>query len=229
MKYEKIVQGVFIERPNRFVAKVEIDSRIETVHVKNTGRCRELLPAGATVYLADEEGKTRKTRYDLVAALKESRIINMDSQAPNAVVKEALQQGLILRDVISVKPEFTYGDSRFDFFVQTANHPKGAFIEVKGVTLEKNNVALFPDAPTERGIKHIKELINATRIGYKTFIIFIIQMADVKYFSPNVDTHKEFTKTLKEAAENNVSILAYDCNITPNSIELSNNITIKLI
>lgn len=228
MKYEKIVQGVFIERPNRFVAKVEIDSRIETVHVKNTGRCRELLPPGATVYLSDEEGKARKNRYDLVAALKESRIINMDSQAPNAVVKEALQQGLILRDVISVKPEFTYGDSRFDFFVQTANHPKGAFIEVKGVTLEHDNVVSFPDAPSERAVKHIEELIKAKKEGYGAYVLFVIQMTDIKFLIPNDITHKEFGEALRKAKEAGVEVIAYDTLVTRDSMVLHQPIEVKL-
>ena len=228
MKYEKIVQGVFLERPNRFIAKVEIDGKIETVHVKNTGRCRELLPAGATVYLADEEGKTRKTRYDLVAALKESRIINMDSQAPNAVVKEALQQGLILRDVISVKPEFTYGDSRFDFFVQTANHPKGAFIEVKGVTLEHDNVVSFPDAPSERAVKHIEELIKAKKEGYDTYVLFVIQMEGVCFLTPNDITHKAFGDALRKAKDAGVKILAYDTIVTKDSMVLNKEVDVKL-
>ena len=174
MKYEKIVEGVFVERPNRFIAKVIVNGQEETVHVKNTGRCRELLPEGAKVFLADEEGKMRKTRYDLVAALKEHRIINMDSQAPNVVVKEALQQGLILRVIIRIKPEFTYGDSRFDFFVETEGNPKGAFIEVKGVTLENNNIVSFPDAPSERAVKHIEELIKAKKEGYDAYVLSVI-------------------------------------------------------
>ena len=156
MKYPKIKEGIFIERPNRFIAKVLIDGREEIVHVKNTGRCRELLPKGAKIYLADEEGKERKTRYDLIAALKNERIINMDSQAPNAVVKEALQQGLVLHGLKEVKAEYTYGESRFDFYVQTEGNEKGAFIEVKGVTLEKDNIVSFPDAPSQRAVKHVE-------------------------------------------------------------------------
>ena len=228
MRYEKIVRGVFVERPNRFIAKVIIEVKEETVHVKNTGRCRELLPAGATVYLADEEGKARKTRYDLVAALKENRIINMDSQAPNAVVKEALQQGLILRDVISVKPEFTYGDSRFDFFVQTANHPKGAFIEVKGVTLEHDNVVSFPDAPSERAIKHMEELIKAKKEGYDTYVLFVIQMEGVRFLVPNDVTHKAFGDALRKAKEAGVQILAYDTKVTEDSMVLNQAVDVKL-
>ena len=137
MKYQKIVEGTFIERPNRFIAKVMIDGKEETVHVKNTGRCRELLPEGAKVYLVDEEGKERKTKYDLIAALKRDRVINMDSGAPNVVVKEALQQGLVLRGVKEIKPEYTYRESRFDFYVQTEGNEKGAFIEVKGSVVRR--------------------------------------------------------------------------------------------
>lgn len=228
MKYSKVVEGIFIERPNRFIAKVQIDGKEETVHVKNTGRCRELLPPGAKVFLADEEGKERKTRYDLVAALKEDRIINMDSQAPNAVVKEALQQGLVLRDVKEIKPEFTYGESRFDFFVQTKHHPKGAFIEVKGVTLEKDNIVAFPDAPSERAVKHIHELIKARKEGYEAYILFVIQMEKVRFLIPNETTHKEFSIALRAAKESGVRILAYDTLVTADSMRLHQQVKVNL-
>ena len=228
MKYEKIVEGVFVERPNRFIAKVIVNGQEETVHVKNTGRCRELLPEGAKVFLADEDGKQRKTRYDLVAALKENRIINMDSQAPNVVVKEALQQGLILRDIIRIKPEFTYGDSRFDFFVETEGNPKGAFIEVKGVTLENNNVVSFPDAPSERAVKHIEELIKAKKEGYDAYVLFVIQMKDIKFLTPNDVTHKEFGDALRKAKEAGVEILAYDTLATEDSMVLNQPVEVKL-
>lgn len=230
MIYKNIIEAIFLKRENRFIAKCLVDNEIVNVHVKNTGRCQELLIEGTKVYLEKSFSDKRKTPYSLITVAKDNRLINMDSQIPNKVVYENLISGKIdlkLGNLNLIKNEYKYGNSRLDIYAETDTDK--ILIEVKGVTLEKNNVALFPDAPTERGIKHIKELINATRIGYKTFIIFIIQMADVRYFSPNVDTHKEFAKTLKEAAENNVSILAYDCNITPNSIELSNNIPIKLI
>ena len=228
MKYEKIVEGVFVERPNRFIAKVIVNGQEETVHVKNTGRCRELLPRGARVFLADEDGKERKTRYDLVAALKEHRIINMDSQAPNVVVKEALQQGLILRDIIRIKPEFTYGDSRFDFFVETEGNPKGAFIEVKGVTLENNNIVSFPDAPSERAVKHIEELIKAKKEGYDAYVLFVIQMTDIKFLTPNDVTHKAFGDALRKAKEAGVEILAYDTLVTEDSMVINQPVEVKL-
>lgn len=228
MKYEKIAEGVFIERPNRFIAKVIVNGEEETVHVKNTGRCRELLPKGAKVYLADEEGKMRKTRYDLVAAIKEDRIINMDSQAPNVVVKEALQQGLILQDIIRIKPEFTYGESRFDFFVETEGNPKGTFIEVKGVTLEKDNIVSFPDAPSERAVKHIEELIKAKKEGYDAYILFVIQMTDIAFLVPNDITHQEFGDALRRAKEVGVEILAYDTLITEDSMVLHQPVEVKL-
>ena len=228
MKYQKIVEGTFLERPNRFIAKVLINDREETVHVKNTGRCRELLPKGAKVYLADEEGKERKTRYDLVAAVKEDRVINMDSQAPNAVVKEALQQGLIWRDRIKeIRPEFSYGESRFDFFVQKEGNLKGTFIEVKGVTLEKDNIVSFPDAPSERAVKHIEELIKAHKEGYETYIIFVIQMENVRFLIPNETTHKEFAHALRRAKEAGVQILAYDTIVTPDSMILNKPVDIR--
>ena len=228
MKYQKIVEGTFLERPNRFIAKVLIDDREETVHVKNTGRCRELLPKGAKVYMADEEGKERKTRYDLVAAIKHDRIINMDSQAPNAVVKEALQQGLIWRDIKEIKPEFTYGESRFDFFVQKESESKGTFIEVKGVTLEHDNIVSFPDAPSERAVKHIEELIKARREGYEACILFVIQMESVKFLTPNEATHKEFADALRRAKEAGVQIMAYDTKVTSDTMVLNRPVEVRL-
>ena len=228
MKYQKIVEGIFVERPNRFIAKVLIEGKEETVHVKNTGRCRELLPKDAKVYLADEEGKERKTRYDLIAALKDNRVINMDSQAPNAVVKEALQQGLVLRGVKEVKPEYTYRESRFDFYVRTEGNEKGAFIEVKGVTLENNNIVSFPDAPSERAVKHVDELIKARKEGYEAYILFVIQMEKVKFLIPNETTHPEFADALRRAADAGVKILAYDTKVTPDSMVLNQSVDVRL-
>ena len=228
MRYKKIVDGTFVERPNRFVAKVMVSGKEETVHVKNTGRCRELLPFGAKVFLADEEGKERKTRYDLVAVMKEERVINMDSQAPNAVVKEALQKGLILHDIIEIKPEFTYGESRFDFFVRTKQEEKGVFIEVKGVTLEQDGIVSFPDAPSERAIKHMEELIKAKKEGYKACVLFVIQMENVRFFTPNDIRHKEFADVLRKAKEAGVEIMAYDTKVTPDSMELKSPVEVRL-
>ena len=228
MKYSKIIEGIFVERPNRFLAKVLIDGIEETVHVKNTGRCRELLPKGAKVYLTDEEGKERKTRYDLIAALKNDRIINMDSQAPNAVVKEALQKGQVLRGVKEIKPEYTYRDSRFDFYVQIEGNEKGAFIEVKGVTLENNNIVSFPDAPSERAVKHIEELMKARKEGYEAYILFVIQMERVRFFTPNEATHEEFAQALRRAKEVGVQILAYDTKVTSDSMMLNNPVEVRM-
>ena len=230
MKYQKIAEGIFVERPNRFIAKVLVDGKEETVHVKNTGRCKELLPKDAKVYLADEEGKERKTRYDLVAVMKEDRIVNMDSQAPNAVVKEALQQGLLWREkqIKEIKPEFTYGESRFDFFVQMEGNSKGAFIEVKGVTLENDNIVAFPDAPSERAVKHVEELIKARKEGYEAYILFVIQMEGVRFLIPNEITHKEFADALRKAKEAGVEILAYDTLVTPDSMVLNQPVDVRL-
>ena len=228
MKYHKIVEGTFVERPNRFIAKVLIDGKEETVHVKNTGRCRELLPRGAKVYLADEDGKVRKTRYDLIAAVKNNRIINMDSQAPNVVVKEALQEGLILREIKEIKPEFTYGESRFDFFVKLEGDSKGAFIEVKGVTLENDNIVVFPDAPSERAVKHVDELIKAKKEGYEAYILFVIQMEEVKFLIPNETTHKEFALALRRAKDAGVQIIAYDTKVMPDSMVLNKEVKVRL-
>jgi len=231
MKYDKIVEGLFKERPNRFIAKVVIDGREETVHVKNTGRCQELLRKDVRVFLSDEEGKERKTRYDLIAVEKNNRIVNMDSQAPNAAIKEALQQGLILHDIKEVRPEYTYGESRFDFFVQFQEDKrggKGAFIEVKGVTLEKDNVVMFPDAPSQRAVKHIQELIKAKKEGYDAYILFVIQMEEVEFFIPNEETHKEFADALRKAKEAGVNILAYDTKVTKDSMVLNQEVEVKL-
>lgn len=231
MKYDKIVEGLFKERPNRFIAKVVIEGREETVHVKNTGRCQELLRKDVRVFLSDEEGKERKTRYDLIAVEKNNRIVNMDSQAPNAAVKEALQQGLILHDIKEVRPEYTYGESRFDFFVQFQEDKrggKGAFIEVKGVTLEKDNVVMFPDAPSQRAVKHIQELIKAKKEGYDAYILFVIQMEEVEFFIPNEETHKEFADALRKAKEAGVNILAYDTKVTKDSMVLNQEVEVKL-
>lgn len=231
MKYEKIAEGIFKERPNRFIAKVVIDGEEETVHVKNTGRCQELLKKGVRVFLADEEGKERKTRYDLIAVEKNDRIVNMDSQAPNAAVKEALKQGLLLHDIKEVRPEYTYGESRFDFFVQFQENEdgcKGAFIEVKGVTLEKDDVVSFPDAPSQRAVKHIQELMKAKKEGYGAYILFVIQMEKVKFFAPNEKMHKEFADALRKAKEAGVNILAYDTKVTKDSMVLNQKVEVKL-
>lgn len=231
MKYERIVEGVFISRPNRFIAKVNIDGREHTVHVKNTGRCRELLIKGSRVYLSVSDNPHRKTGYDLIAVEKvkengEILLINMDSQIPNCVAAEFLKNGGIFRENALIKREVTYGDSRFDIFVTDGE--KKAFVEVKGVTLEKDGVAMFPDAPTLRGVKHIKELIRAKNEGYEAYIFFVIQMKGVSLFTPNCATHPEFAVALKEAERAGVKILAYDCTVTPDTIKIDRKVKVKI-
>ena len=230
MKYGKITQAKFIERENRFVARVELpNGEVTKVHVKNTGRCKELLLHGSTVYLEDFEGRmgSRRMRYSLVAVEKkagrETILINMDSQAPNKVVQEALADGRInLPGLTLIKPEAKYGNSRFDFYVESEKG--GAFIEVKGVTLEENGHARFPDAPTERGVKHIRELIKAKQEGCGAYIIFVVQMEGIKDVAPNDETHPAFGEALAEASQAGVHILAYDCRVTPDSLTINEEI-----
>ena len=226
MNYEHIVEGRFQERPNRFVAKVELDGRVETVHVKNTGRCRELLVKGAKVYLEKSPNRERATAYDLVAVEKGDRVINMDSQAPNKAVGEWLRGGGLFSDVSLVRPETKFGNSRFDFYVETG--AEKIFIEVKGVTLEEDGVVRFPDAPSDRAVKHVGELIAAKRQGYRVFVLFVIQMEGVEYFTPNRDTHPEFADALCEAVEAGVEVLAYDCLVTPRTMEINRPVQVVL-
>lgn len=226
MKYKHIVQGKFIARPNRFIAYVEVDGHKETVHVKNTGRCRELLTEGVTVYLEKSDNPNRSTAYDLVTVEKGKRLINMDSQAPNKVVEEWLLTGELFDDLILVRPETKYGNSRFDFYVETSKEK--IFMEVKGVTLEEDGVVRFPDAPSERAIKHVEELVQAKRDGYRVFVLFVIQMEGVKYFTPNEDTHAAFADALRQAAAAGVEILAYDCKVTEDSMRVNRPVPVKL-
>lgn len=226
MKYEKIVEGRFISRPNRFVAQVDIDGTVHTVHVKNTGRCKELLTENANVLLEESSNKNRKTKYDLVAVYKNNRLINMDSMAPNKVFGEFIKKGNLFSNVTLIKPEYKFQNSRLDFYVE-ANGEKH-LIEVKGVTLEQNNIVMFPDAPTQRGIKHIEELISATLQGYKAHIVFVIQMKDVNYFTPNKLTHQAFAQALVKANKAGVEILAFDCNVTHTTLDINNKVKIIL-
>lgn len=226
MNYEKIVEATFLSRPNRFIARVMVEEEEETVHVKNTGRCQELLRPGAIVFLSDEEGKERKTRYDLVAVKKGERIINMDSQAPNAAVKEWLLAGGLFEDVLEVRPEYTYGDSRFDFLVTKASGK--ALIEVKGVTLEKDNVAAFPDAPSERAVKHVEELIKAQKAGYECYILFIIQMEGIDCLIPNDLTHPAFGESLRRARAAGVQVIARDTRVTPGEMWVNQPVPVYL-
>ena len=232
MKYKgRIKEGVFLSRPNRFIAYVMVDGREEKCHVKNTGRCRELLVPGCKVYLEESENPNRSTRFDLVATEKKigdsSILINMDSQAPNRVVEEWLRKGELFGEKIEVKREVTYSDSRFDFSI-TDESGRITFLEVKGCTLEKNGVVMFPDAPTERGVKHVKELIKAKKEGYGAYILILVQMCGVKYFVPNWDTHPAFGEALREAERNGVVILCYDSIVTSDSITLFKSVPVVL-
>lgn len=224
MEYNNIVKGRFIDRPNRFIANCEINGKTEACHVKNTGRCKELLVQGTTVYLQKSDNPNRKTQYDLIAVQKGERLINMDSQIVNSVALEYVPR--LFDKIKFIKPEYTYGNSRFDIYIETETDR--IFVEVKGVTLESGGVTAFPDAPTVRGVKHLKELQKAVKEGYKAFALFIIQMNDVKYFEPNRKTHPEFADELKKAAENGVNLLAFDCKVTPYSIEIDKRVPIKL-
>ena len=223
MKYDVIVKGTFIDRPNRFIANVEINGKREACHVKNTGRCKELLVKGAVVYLAASGNPERKTRYDLVSVKKGDMLINMDSGAPNKAAGEYLRK-IYGRDAL-IKPEKVYGQSRIDFYVEAKGEKR--FIEVKGVTLEEKGSALFPDAPTERGVKHIYELCNAVKEGYKACILFVIQMKGVKDFSPNDKTHKAFGEALRYAEKHGVEIMAVDCIVTPQSMVIDGKVEIN--
>ena len=226
MKYERIVKGKFLERPNRFIAYVDIDGQKETVHVKNTGRCKELLRPGAVVYLQEFDPSARKTKWDLIAVEKNGRIINMDSQIPNKVVKEWLESGGLFRKVTKIQPEYTYGDSRVDLYVEADG--KKVLIEVKGVTLEEEGRVRFPDAPSERAVKHVEELKRAVGEGYEAYIFFVIQMKDVRYFTPNMDTHPAFGEALREAAFAGVHVIAYDCRVDCDHITLADEVKVVL-
>ena len=224
MKYERTVTGIFHSRPNRFIAWVEIDGTLEKCHVKNTGRCKELLIPGVKVILSVPDSPGRKTKYDLVAVYKGARLINMDSQAPNQAAGEFLNT--LFPDILYKKAECSYGTSRFDFYFETPEE-KG-FLEVKGVTLEEDGVVRFPDAPTERGVKHVEELMRCLEEGYKAYILFVIQMKNVRYFTPNVRTHPAFSEVLQRAAEKGVKIFAYDCMVMEDSMTLSDPVEIRL-
>ena len=226
MNYERIRKAFFIERPNRFIAYVQLDGEKETVHVKNTGRCAELLVPGAPVYIQESVNPARQTKWDLRAVEKGKRMINMDSQIPNKVVQEWIEGGNLFPDVRLVRPETTYGNSRFDLYVEAGD--SRIFIEVKGVTLEEDGVCRFPDAPSDRAVKHMEELVRAKKEGYETYVFFVIQMKDVRYFTPNTDTHPAFAEALKKAAAAGVKILAYDCEVTSDSITIREPVDVVL-
>ena len=226
MHYDRIQKAIFKDRPNRFIAHVLIDGKEETIHVKNTGRCAELLIPGCTVYVQKSDNPQRKTQWDLIAVEKNTRMINMDSQIPNYVVKEWLEKGNLFEKNAFIRPETTYGNSRFDIYIE--NNGRKAFIEVKGVTLEDNGVVRFPDAPSDRAVKHVEELIEAVKDGYEAFIFFVIQMKDVKYFTPNMDTHAAFGEALRKAASKGVKVLAYDCDVTSEDITIKDAVPVIL-
>ena len=226
MLYHNVHRGNFLSRPNRFIAKVELDGREETVHVKNTGRCRELLVPGCTVYLEKSDNPARKTAYDLIAVEKGSLLINMDSQAPNKVFGEWASAGGFRADLTLLRPEMVWNNSRFDFYWE-AEDEKG-FVEVKGCTLEEDGLALFPDAPTERGVKHLRELAAAVREGYSCAVCFVLQMKGCHTFRPNEQTHPEFAAALREAACEGVQILAMDCTVTPDSLVIDAPVSVEL-
>lgn len=226
MIYNRMVPGTFLERPNRFIAYVEVEGRKETVHVKNTGRCAELLQTGVRVYLQESENPGRKTKWDLIAVEKGSRMVNMDSQIPNKVVKEWLEAGHLFENITRIQPEFTYGNSRFDLYVEADG--KRIFIEVKGVTLEQDGVVRFPDAPSDRAVKHVEELKAAVKEGYEAYVFFVIQMKDVRYFTPNMDTHPAFGEALRDAARAGVHVLAYDCEVSSDRIAIADIVPVVL-
>lgn len=226
MKYNEVKIGIFIERPNRFIAHVIIEGQVEKCHVKNTGRCKELLIKGAEVYVECHNDPKRKTQFSLIGVKKGNLLINMDSQAPNKVVMEWLKVGNLYQNPIFLKGEKTYGQSRFDFYMEELD--RKCFIEVKGVTLEEGGIAMFPDAPTKRGVKHIKELCQCIEDGYEAYIIFVIQMKGIKEFRPNTIRQPEFHEALIEARTKGVKILAYDCMVTENSLVLDQEIPISL-
>ncbi|MCI6821845.1 MAG: DNA/RNA nuclease SfsA [Clostridiales bacterium] len=215
MKYREITEGWFIDRPNRFIAHVDIDGRVETVHVKNTGRCRELLRPGAVVCLEVSDNPRRKTKYDLISVFKENLgWVNIDSQAPNKVVREWLEK----QDYDLIKPEYKYGDSRIDFYMEKDG--RKYLMEVKGCTLEIDGVGYFPDAPTQRGVKHLRELISASREGYECTAAFVIQMEGITEVRPNTETHPQFGKVLEEAEVAGVRILCLQCSVGEDSLEI---------
>lgn len=226
MNYDNIRQGTFRERPNRFIAYVDIDGKRETVHVKNTGRCAELLTPGAAVYVQEAGNPGRKTGWDLIAVRKGNRLVNMDSQVPNKLVEEWLNEGNLFGNIGKIQPEYRYGNSRFDLYVEADG--KKILIEVKGVTLEEDGIVRFPDAPSERAVKHVEELKAAVREGYEAYVFFVVQMRGVRHFTPNMDTHPAFGDALFDAAENGVHVLAYDCDVEMDSIHIAEQVEVIL-
>lgn len=226
MRYDSVISGRFLERPNRFIAHVETENGVQTVHVKNTGRCRELLIPGAEVYLAKGSNPNRKTAYDLIAVKKNGLLVNMDAQAPNQVFAEWVLGGGFLPDAKALRREYTYGESRLDFCLETERGLH--LVEVKGVTLEERGEARFPDAPTERGVKHIRELQRAVENGLDATLFFVVQMENMHSVSPNDVTHPAFGTALREAAAAGVHVCAWDCAVTPDSLSIRQQLPVLL-
>ena len=227
MKYDNIHEAIFIERPNRFVARIQIEDQEVLAHVKNTGRCKELLIKGCRVFVQKSDNLSRKTPYDLIAVYKDQTLINMDSQAPNKVVSEWISESGYFGVNPLVKPEVKYGKSRIDFYIETQDGRR-IFLEVKGVTFEEEGVLKFPDAPTERGIKHIEELVLALNEGYEAYIVFVLQMAHANYFTPNDVTHKAFGDALRKAKAIGIEVLAMTCMVTPETLEYKELVEVRL-
>lgn len=226
MIYKNIKPAKFISRPNRFIANIEINGNYEICHVKNTGRCREFLIQGADIFVQEFDSITRKTKYDLISVYKKDCLINMDSQVTNKVIQEWMQDGFLFENISLIKPESKYKNSRFDFYVEAG--ARKIYIEVKGVTLEEDGVVMFPDAPTERGVKHLRELEECMEEGFEAFVIFVIQMSDVKVFKANEEMHKAFAETLARVHHKGVQVLAYECLVTENSIKISKQVPVVI-
>lgn len=226
MTYDNIKRAVFIDRPNRFIANIELDGRREVCHVKNTGRCRELLTPRADVLVQECNGSARKTKYDLISVYKDERLINMDSQVPNKVFAEWLKSGVLFQNITLIQPERRFGNSRLDFYIEADS--RRAFVEIKGVTLEENGVVRFPDAPTERGVNHLNELITCIDQGFDAYVIFIIQMKGVKYMEPNWVTHPAFGEALREATSAGVRALALECEVTETTITAVDFVDVRI-
>lgn len=226
MKYNNMIKGRFIARPNRFIAVVEIEGKAEICHVKNTGRCKELLIEGAEVWVEKSENPNRKTAYDLICVKKHDQIINMDSQAPNKIAEEWLPKSGLFSPALKIRREVKEGNSRFDLLAE--NQGKKTWIEVKGVTLEVDGIARFPDAPTERGVRHVKHLMRLVEEGHNAMILFVIQMKGVEYLEPNDQTHPAFGEALRQAAKAGVQILAVDCKVIPGTVEADQLIPVRI-
>lgn len=226
MQYQSIRPAVFLSRPNRFIARVELDGQEETVHVKNTGRCKELLLPGRRVWLAEGNSPARKTKYDLIAVDKDGLLVNMDAQAPNRVFAEWAGSGRFLPELTLLRPETVWGSSRFDFYWEAGD--RRGFVEVKGCTLETDGLCRFPDAPTQRGVKHLRELSACLAEGFEAMVCFVVQMEGMRQFSPNDATHPAFGTALRTAAAAGVQVLALGCSVTPGTLEITHSVPVVL-